>query len=161
MATTLDQPGPNDRQIKQSLHHSRPRKYQDWAKLGKVYQSSTYQDKIASRAIDGNLDTFSQTQISENSWYKVDLIADIEIHKISVANRLGSYATRNQLPPFTIEIYNNLGVKVGSQHFSGVRSEYVWEPVGLIGRLVKIVQGQKNYLHLSDVSIWGEQAHVL
>lgn len=151
-----------DQKIKRFLaekHRTQPRKYQDWAKLGKAYQSSTKDDYIAARAIDGNLDTFSQTQITaENSWFKVELPTNIEIQKITVNNRLGSFTIRNRLPPFTIEVYNSLGAKVGSQHFSGVRSEYVWEPVELVGRTVKIVQQQKNYLHLSGVSVWGEQA---
>lgn len=136
-----------------------PRQYQDWAKIGKPSQSSTIKDNTAFRAIDGNLDTFSQTDIgTDNSWFKVELTTNVEIQKIVVANRLGSFSIRERLPPFTISVFNKLGAKVGSKSFKGVRSEYIWEPVELVGHSVKITQDDKNYLHLSGLSVWGEQA---
>jgi hypothetical protein len=140
-------------------HRSQPRKYQDWAKLGKASQSSTHNDRIANQSIDGNLDTYSQTAIMvENSWLKVDLPSLVEIQKIVIGNRLGSYSVRDRLPPFTVEVYNGYGAKVGSRRFTGVRSEYVWEPVELVGKMVKIVQENKNYLHVNNFSVFGEQA---
>lgn len=141
------------------MDRTHPRKYQDWAKLGKATQSSTHKDLDANRAIDGNLDTYNHTGITNGvSWLKVELPKAVEIQKIEVSNRLGSYSIRNRLSPFTIEVYNGFGAKVGSKHFTGTRSEYIWNQVELVGKSVRIIQSDKNYLHVSRVSVFGEEA---
>lgn len=141
------------------MKRTHPRKYQDWAKHGKATQSSTYKDIDANRAIDGNLDTYSHTNIGQGiSWLKVELPKAIEIQKIEISNRLGGYSIRDRLSPFTVEVYNSFGAKVGSKHFTGTRSEYIWSPVELVGKSVRIVQSEKNYLHVSRVSVFGEEA---
>ena len=137
-----------------------PRQYQDWAKLGSATQSSTYKSYPASNAIDGNLDTFSHTNITVTgkSWFKVDLPTNVEIQKIVISNRLGSFDIRNRLAPFVVEVYNSLGAKVGSKRFTGTHNEYKWEPVELVGKTIKLSQEGKNYLHIGGISVWGEQA---
>uniref|UniRef100_A0A6C0JAL0 Uncharacterized protein n=1 Tax=viral metagenome TaxID=1070528 RepID=A0A6C0JAL0_9ZZZZ len=139
----------------------KPRKYKNWAKNGKANQSSTKDNHIADKAIDGNLDTFNMTNIEINgntSWIQVKLPKNIEISKIKVSNRLGSYTIRDRLPPFTIEVYNKLGAKVGSKRFSKIQNEYIWSNVSLVGEIVKIVHEERNYLHVSDISVFGEPA---
>jgi hypothetical protein len=140
-------------------NRTHPRKYQDWARLGQASQSSTEKDNVASRAIDGKLDTFNQTSITANlSWLKVDLPSTIEIQKIIVSNRLGNYSIRSRLPPFVIEVYNGFGAKVGSKRFDGVRSEYTWDPVELVGKSVRIIQENKNFLHINKLAVFGQEA---
>jgi len=138
----------------------KPRKYQDWAKLGKANQSSTKGTYTADKAIDGNLNTFNMTNISGNgpAWTQVKLPKDIEISKIKVGSRLGSYDIRRRLPPFSVEVYNDLGAKVGSKRFKEIQNEYIWNDVELVGRTIKIIQEELNHMNLNDISVYGEQA---
>lgn len=136
------------------------RTYKDWAKSGKAHQSSTEKDMLASKAIDGNLDTFSQTTLgTDKNWIKVELPSDIEIHKIVIGNRLGNYSIRERLPPFVVEVHNSFGAKVGMKRFKSIRNEYVWEPVELVGKMVTLRQENLNYLHISQFSVFGYNAY--
>ena len=152
----------NKRTVSASSGSQGPRKYQDWAKLGKAHQSSTKsgkEERTASNAIDGNLDTYNQTDIGvAPSWLKVDLPKDIEIQKIVVSNRLGNYSVRDRLPPFSIKILNSFGAVVGTKTYAKVQSEYIWEPVELVGKVVKIVQDSPNYLHIGRLAVYGVPA---
>lgn len=152
-----------DEKIKRFMaEHNRTesKKYQDWAKLGVASQSSTKGDLDASRAIDGNLDTYNHTDITpgSNSWLKVVLPVNVEVQKIVVSNRLGNFSIRDRLAPFVVEVYNGLGAKVGSKRFTGTRNEYVWNEVELVGKTVRILQEQKNFLHVGKLSVFGVQA---
>lgn len=133
----------------------------DWAKSGITTQSSTRDGMEASLSIDGNLDTYNQTDIgSKPSWWQVELSAQVELNKIIVRNRLGSYNIRNRLPPFKIEIYNQNGALVRFKLFEDVRSEYIWDAPSVVGRVIKIIQqGDPHYLHMSGVEAWGNKAY--
>ena len=154
MNVPLDQKKSRVDQEKKRLDLSNDRV--NWAPKSKASQSSTYKGMDAARAIDGNLDTYSQTDLKEDlSWFKLDLPKPVEIDSISVSNRLGGYNVRNRLPPFSIMILNSNGALVGSKRFDDVRNDYEWTDVNLVGSVVKIQQEEKNYLHLSGIEVWG------
>lgn len=133
--------------------------YKDWARQGKAHQSSTYDNNVASNAISGNLDMYNQTNIGvDPNWISVELPKAIEIHKIVIGNRLGNFAIRERLPPFTLTVYNSFGASVGSKRFTGVQNEYIWDNIDLVGSKVKLLQEQKNYLHINTFSVFGRPA---
>jgi len=128
----------------------------NWALKSSASQSSTFKGMAASKAIDGNLDTYSQTDIKEEpSWFKLELPREIEIDSIMLSNRLGGYNVRNRLPPFSIMVLNSNGALVGSKRFDDVRNDYEWTDINLVGKVIKIQQEEKNYLHLSGIEVWG------
>jgi hypothetical protein len=137
--------------------------YRDWARSGTASQSSQYGNNPASNAIDGNPNTFSHTDISPNtnSWLTVLLPAPVEINKIVIENRPdtpGSMTLRQRLPPFTITVKNPSGIEVASKTFNDLLQTYVWNDVFAVGSQVTIQQQKKNYLHISDIKIFGTKA---
>ncbi len=133
--------------------------YKDWALQGKANQSSTYDNNVASNAISGNLDMYSQTSIGvDPNWINIELPQSIEIHKIVIGNRLGTFTIRERLPPFTLTVYNSFDASVGSKKFTGVQNEYIWDNVNLVGNKVKLTQELKNYLHINTFSVFGRPA---
>lgn len=136
------------------------KKLKDWAKVGVATQSSTRNKMHASLAIDGNLDTFNQTEIeADPSWWKVEFPKQIELTKVVIGNRLGSHNIRNRLPPFKIEIYNQNGALVRFKTFEDVRSEYIWEQPVVVAKVVRVVQtDDPHFLHMSTVEAWGFEA---
>ena len=139
----------------------------DWAKRSKVSQSSTYNKQGAELAIEpeqqitegfigGNLDTYSQTNMTtEPSWYQLELPRSVEVTKIVIRNRLGSYNIRERLVPFNVLVYNSNGAKVGSKRFTTVKNTYEWDDVNLVANKIRIEQEQPNYLHMSDINVIG------
>lgn len=131
----------------------------DWAPRSKATQSSTFNKLSAKLAIDGNLDTYSQTDITEKpSWFQLELPEQVEVNKIVINNRLGSYSIRSRLPPFTLKLYNNNGALVGSKTFKTVKNTYTWDNIYLVAQKVKLVQENKNYLHIAGIEVWGVKA---
>ncbi len=136
-------------------------KYQDWGqhRLTKFSQSSTYKSFNSKLAADGNLDTYNQTKITEKpSWIKMKFSKPVEIRKITVRNRLGTFNIRDRLTPFKIVVINNNGANVGSKLFTSTYNEYQWNDVNLVAKEVMIEQTELNYLHVSSFEVYGRPA---
>jgi hypothetical protein len=138
-------------------------KFKDWASEGQATQSSTYKFLQASSAIDGNMDTFSHTEISPNhtSWLKLTLPKSVEINKIIIENRKdapGSFQMRKRLPPFTVSIKNAAGMVTASKIFTDVLQTYTWSDIFVVGSEITIEQQKKNYLSVADLKVYGLEA---
>src|SRR5207248_2206571 len=135
----------------------RRRKYQNWAIEGKATQSSTYENNLARLAIDGKLNTYSQTLIGR-SWWQVELSMPIAIKQVKIMNRLGTFQIKSRISPFKIMIINDNGANVGEKQFDEVRDTYTWENIDLVGRIARVELLSNNYLHMAEVEVWGEPA---
>ena len=140
-----------------------PPKFKDWASEGQATQSSTYKFLQASSAIDGNMDTFSQTEIDPNhtSWLKLSLPTSVEINKIIIENRKdspGSFLMRKRLPPFTVTIRNAEGMVTASKMFTDILQTYTWTDIFVVGSEITIEQQKKNYLSVADLKVYGVKA---
>ncbi len=136
------------------------RVYKNWASNSTATQSSTYGGYAASNAVDGNKKTFNHTEITpnENSWLKIALNVPIEINKIVIENRHdspGSLEMRKRLPPFTVTVKNKSGIVVATKTFEDILQTYVWNDVFAVGSEVIVQQQKKNYLHISEIQIFG------
>ena len=147
--------------VKDKIKAVKPKpKFKDWAALGTATQSSTYQSMEASNAIDKKMDTFSHTDIKpdKNSWLKVTLPTSVEISKIVITNRKdapGSFQLRKRLPPFSLTIKNASGMITASKVFTDVLDIYTWSDIFVVGSQILIEQQKKNYLHVSDIKVYG------
>lgn len=135
------------------------RAYKDWAHLGRAEQSTTFEGQLANNAIDGNLDTYNQTNIgSEPSWLQVTFPKLVELSKVQIDNRLGNFSIRERLVPFTVTIYNGNDAQVASKRFEGVQNQYVWDNVNVVAKYLKVTQESKAYLHVSNITAMGRAA---
>lgn len=133
--------------------------YRDWAPLGQAEQSSTYSHYSASNALDGNLKTFSQTEmptVNNTSYYTLKLSRPIEVNKVVLLNVLN--ANKKRLIPFKIIILNQNDVEVAVKRFTDVLDEYVWDNIFVVASTIKIVQEERNYLHIVELNVFGTEA---
>ena len=140
--------------IKKSIQQQ---KNHNWAPEGKTTQSTTYQNHGPNLAVDGNIDTYNQTNVGR-SWWQVELSIPVAIRSVVVFNRLGTYQVKSRLVPFKIQIINNNGATVGEKTFENVQDKYVWDKVYIVGKIIRIELLNNNYLHMAEVEVWGEEA---
>ena len=136
-------------------------KYQDWGKhrLTKAKQSSTYKTFKASLAIDGNLDTYNQTKMTEKpSWIQLEFSVPVEVRKVVIKNRLGTFNIRDRLTPFNLVAINPNGSKVASKNFTQTYNEYIWNDVNQIAKAIRLEQTELNKLHISGFEVHGRPA---
>jgi hypothetical protein len=136
-------------------------KYQDWGKhqLTKLTQSSTYKTFKPNLIVDGNLDTYNQTKMEEKpSWVQIEFSVPIEVRKIVIKNRLGTFNIRDRLTPFNLVIINPNGSRVLIKNFTETYNEYTWPNVNQIAKAVRLEQTELNKLHISGFEVFGKPA---
>lgn len=125
----------------------------DWARKGTAEQSSIFGNYIPNNAIDANILTFNHTQNDDNPWWQVILPRDIAIDKIVVNNRRD--CCQNRLTNFDISILDQNYTQIATRHFDSADPFATWTNVNQIGRIVKVQLKSKNYLHMSEVNVYG------
>jgi hypothetical protein len=125
----------------------------DWASRGTASQSSTYEQYLASNAIDGNPMSFSHTQEEQGAWWRVELPRDVRIDRIQIVNRKD--CCQGRINNFDVIIANSRGTAVDNFNFKDVKDVYNINGVNKIGRSVKIALNGKNFLHLGEVRVYG------
>jgi hypothetical protein len=140
--TRLEQANPNNQ-------------YRNWATEGLAIQSSTYEQYPAQLAIDRDLKTFNHTNIG-NSWWQLDLLKPIAIRQIKIHNRSDNYQVKSRIAPFKVTVFNAKSAIVAEKTFSDIEDVYNWDLIFAVGKLVRIELLSSNYLHMTEVEVWGE-----
>ena len=125
----------------------------DWARRGTATQSSIYGNFLPNNAIDGNLLTFNHTQNDNNSWWQVTLPRDIYINKINITNRHD--CCQDRLTNFDVMILDQNGTQIATKYYEVAGDSISWNNINQIGRIIKVQLRQKNYLHMSEVNVYG------
>jgi hypothetical protein len=124
-------------------------------------QSSTYNNMIASRANDGNIDgnaannSVAQTNSGAQPWWQVDLGAEYIIDSIQTYNRTDSLASHqiNYDVKFTLDL---AGWETCSYERGTMKSPSTYSiRGGILGRYVRLQLRGTNSLALSEVKVWG------
>ncbi len=129
--------------------------YRNWATDGIATQSSTADQNLAKYAIDGDLQSYNQTN-KGLSWWQVDLLKPIAIRHIKIHNRTDNSEIKSRIVPFQVSIVNSSGAMVAEKKFTTIENVYTWDLIFVIGQSVKIELMSNNYLHMKEVEIWGE-----
>lgn len=132
----------------------------NWARRGRISQSSTSQNLAAVYAVDGKVTTFSSTNSELNPWWKITLPKQVYIDSIVLRNRSGvTDDFKMKLSNFSIIITDVYDVELARKDISvaSPTDEFSWNNVYVVGRIVKIRLNDTvaQVLSLADVSIMG------
>ncbi|XP_032893986.1 uncharacterized protein LOC116984036 [Amblyraja radiata] len=134
-------------------------------------QSSTDEEAIAERAIDGNSDSdfthgsCARTRKSNNPWWRVDLIEIYNVSDVRITNRADCCA--DLLHGAEIRIGETLEKDNNSNRLCGTvasvsRTTLIFKCGGIVGRYVTIfIPGQDKILTLCEVEIFGSEVSSL
>jgi len=125
----------------------------DWGRRGTAYQSSISGNYIANNAIDGNIQTYNHTQNDNNAWWEVKLPKDIYITEIKITNRKD--CCQDRLSNFDVYVLDDNNNTITSKYYKACGDSVIWNNIFNIGRKVKIQLRDKNFLHISEVNIYG------
>lgn len=144
--------------------------------LGKVAtQSTTYSPYGASKAVDGNINTFSHTDNyiqGATSWWKVDLGCPVEITSVVIVNRQDCPScSPERMKDFSIQLIDADGSTVVDEQFitTAVASNsqgttYSGWQENKMARYVVLdmpykhtpaPDGSRGYLHMAAVKVYG------
>jgi hypothetical protein len=126
----------------------------DWARRGHATQSSNYFSNPAVNVIDGNSMTINHTHHEDNAWWQVKLPKDVYIEEIVITNRQDGYYTR--LSNCDVIVMDSSGKALLSKHLPIAKKVYKINGINRIGRIVRIQLRGKNYLHISEVKVYGK-----
>jgi hypothetical protein len=131
-------------------------------------QSSTRGVHPASFAVDGTKDgafaSCSQTDLvaGTNSWWEVDLGANYVIYRIDLYNRTDAgAAVADRLKNYYVLASTAANPVVGSggiyQNFQSITADSPTGifPAGVLGRYVRIEEDRPEFLHMSEVEVFG------
>ena len=124
----------------------------DWASRGYATQESQYKSFSASNVIDGNPLSFHHTQNKDGAWIQVELPRDINISQIVVHNRKRD---RERLHDFDVIVSDSKGKPVHTHYFKDTQDKYEISGINSTGRNVKVQLRGKNFLHLTNISVYG------
>ena len=128
----------------------------DWAKRGIATQSSDYSGNIGYNAIDGDINSMSCTNSELNAWWKVKMPQDINIVKIKILNRMN--CCQDRLANFDIMLLDENGIITKSIYQKEALQTFIYDNVNVVARYIKIMLRGTNYLHVAEVSIYGDNA---
>jgi hypothetical protein len=129
----------------------------NWARRGTATHSSNYENFIPNNAIDGNPLTFNHTQADRGAWWQLTLPREIMIDRIELFNRRD--CCQDRLSNFDVSILDENGGLIDKKFFpSGGNGQtpVTWLNVSQTGRLIKVQLRGQNYLHLSEVNVYGQ-----
>lgn len=123
-------------------------------------QSSTFGDSVASKAVDGSLDSISQTESTgDEKFWIVDLEAVALIRQIKIHNRQDCCKERLNGAKVSI-LDDDKGTTLASEIVIEESPDVVVFNFGDIeGRFVKISIDSANPLHVSEVEVYGTWRH--
>src|SRR5581483_10960990 len=142
----------------------------DLNSLGAVAAQSSGSGASASRAIDGNTSTFSQTSNLSNSFWEVTLNRRVQISKIQLMPTAWDIASN-----LVLRVYDLYGQTVFQATVNGVSTDTnglpVWStnlPAGIYGRTVHfgLENGQTNgagsfIVSIAEVQVFGDPSATL
>lgn len=126
-------------------------------------QKSSYQHGRfpAKNAIDGNMDTFNSTENIKGTWWQIELVKPSFIKNVEIYNRKDCCWDRfttvrlDVLDSNEQSIYNTtIQRSVTNQMIFKV------ENINKVGKYVRLTQETdttENYLHMSEVQVWGTE----
>ncbi len=124
--------------------------------LTNAQQSSTLNSNdVASRVIDGNLDTINHTNGEQFAWWQADLSEGMQrISTVRVFNRFD--CCQDRLNNFRVVLYDAQGAEVWTSGFFG--NATASNPINvavpdITAARVRIQLTTNNYLHLSEVEV--------
>ncbi|XP_032894004.1 uncharacterized protein LOC116984049 [Amblyraja radiata] len=133
---------------------------------GLAIQSSTAQENVAGRAIDGDnqedarLGSCTETKKSPNPWWRVDLKETFVVSSIRIANR--GDCCSEQLQGAEVRIGNSLENNGNSNKLCGIvqvaskTATFTFYCKGFIGRYVNVfIPGPDKILALCEVEVFG------
>ena len=136
-------------------------------------QSSTYDDRGAELAVDGDMngdwsaDSLQCTDWEAQPWWEVDLEGLYTIEAIEIWNRTGSVASKSRLGAFYVLVSDTpfgsetplaeLVAQAGiwSHYVDGYPDPETLLSVGRTGRYVRIQLTGTTHLHLAEVKVFG------
>lgn len=135
----------------------------DWAKTGTITMSSdwtgswdpTLKEYHGENAVDGNSDTFAMTQPELRPWWMVKLVKPINISKIVIVNRRD--CCQERLSNFNVLLYDDNLALLKTIFKSESLPSYSFNGINTTARYVKIMLQGTDWLHLSEVNIFGEE----
>ena len=126
----------------------------DWAKHGVATQSTSLIGAAASSAIDGNINSFSETTREKTPWWQVKLPKDIYVTTIHIGNRRG--CCQKWLANFDIILLDNKGIVTKSIYQKDFAQDYNIENIDTVARTIKVMLRDTNYLTMSEFNVYGE-----
>jgi hypothetical protein len=133
----------------------------DLTKLNGVVasQSTTYNPKYpAQNAIDGNSNTFNHTKNVRGTWWQAHLHENAYIQKIVIHNREDCCWDRFNIVRLDIlddngsSIYNTI-----IRRSSEKQMTFIVDNIHKHGRYVRLTQQEDQFLHMSDVQVFGTE----
>src|SRR3989344_763088 len=126
----------------------------EWAYEGIASQSSNYRESPypASNTLKDD-NTFGCTECETGAWWQVKLNENIKIERILIKNR--NDGCQERLQNFDICIMDKCNQIVKIIHENDSKKVYDINDIGCCGSIVKIKLCGCNYLHLSNVKVFG------
>ena len=126
----------------------------EWASEGIASQSSNYRESPypASNTLKDD-NTFGHTECEIGAWWQVKLNENIKIERILIKNR--NDGCQERLQNFDICIMDKCNQIVKIIHENDSKKVYDINDIGCCGSIVKIKLCGCNYLHLSNVKVFG------
>ncbi|XP_073714859.1 uncharacterized protein [Misgurnus anguillicaudatus] len=129
---------------------------------GGVIQSSTSSSGSADKAIDGKLDTFTESLSESDPWWRVDLGYTYRVDSVVISNRLDCCS--DQINGAEIHIGNSLDNNGNNNPLCAVISgipagqSYIYSCGGMVGRYVNVfLPGAGKILNLCEVEVYKEE----
>ncbi|NQZ12409.1 MAG: discoidin domain-containing protein [Algicola sp.] len=139
---------------------------------GEAEQSSTYGDRTAQRAIDGNNsgksndNSYAQTITKNQDWLEIDLGSTAKINEIDLYTRYdwGDWMLRNFYVMISDQPFSSNDPEVakneGSWYYyhNGQAERYDGEKIAVgnqVGRYIRIQLTENYYLQLAEVEVYG------
>lgn len=122
---------------------------------GVASQSTTWNGRVASKAIDGiTNESGTHTDNKAFEWWRVDLNDNYAIGKVAIWNR--SDCCTERLSGSKVEILNSMGDVVDTKTIGDVNGIYYieFEFDGIIGKSVKITKTIQKVLSLAEVQVY-------
>jgi hypothetical protein len=108
----------------------------------------------APQGVDGNTETMFHTDIERNPWWQVDLQKSYNLGAIMLRNRRGGWLDRAASVQVLLSQDGNAWQTIYSHNGKDFEDLRV-DAGGRTARYVRIQLAQQNYLHLSEVEVYG------
>jgi len=127
--------------------------------LGKpAFQSTTWDNHLASNAVDGDYQSFSHSVDETGNWWYVDLQQPTHIRSIKVYNRQD--CCHERILGAIVQIEDSNGNVVGQKVINSYEHVgYEFEFPDVVGNVVKILS-DTFYLHIAEVEVYGYYSNI-
>lgn len=124
-----------------------------------ISQSSTYQNINASKAIDGSVETYNQTQKGIGEYLELNFSISKLITSISITNRTD--CCKERLTDFYVKLYDENKNEIYNKHFIYTDGSKInvfnINNINVEAQYMKIIQNKNEYLHVSLIDVYGKE----